>query len=305
MYIYTAYNLGIHCEFPLPELIPSDNPADVVIRFGKLDDLQQKPNDGGNYLLATIEGFGKLWVQEGREIILVPNPGVDEAMTRTFLLGVILCVLLRQRGLLVLHASSVVINGSAIAFMGESGWGKSTLAEYFHHQGYSILTDDVLAIDTNLPQPMVIPGFPQIKLWPDAAASVGHNLESLPLLNSETVKRVHRLQDGFYQKSVPLKRLYVLAGGTHPEIIPLEPQQSFAQLVRHSREKQALTNPEFLRAHFQQCTTLVKQVPILKLQRERSLAAIPDLIKLIEDDLANSLSSLENSSQVFVPRIRR
>ncbi|MCC5637198.1 serine kinase [Nostoc sp. CHAB 5844] len=291
MHVYTAYNLGIHSELPLPELIPSDQPADVVIRLGKLNEPQQKRSDGGNYLLAKIAELGMVLVNEGKEIVLDPNPDVDEAMIRTFLLGVIICVLLRQRGLLVLHASSVVINGSAVAFMADSGFGKSTLAECFHAHGYSILTDDVLAIQVDGEQPLVIPGFPQIKLWPDAAASFGHVPDSLPLLNSQTVKRVHRLQDGFFQQSVPLKKIYVIAGGTHPEIVPLEPKQSFGELVRHSREMQALTAPEFLREHFRQCTSVVQQVPIYSLRRQRSLAALPELVKLVENDLAQGNSS--------------
>lgn len=292
MYVYTAYNLGIHSELPLPELVPSHKSADVVIRFGKLNEPQQKRSDGGNYLLAKIAGLGMVLVKEGKEIVLDPNPDVDEAMIRTFLLGVVLCVLLRQRGLLVLHASSVVINNSAVAFMADSGFGKSTLAECFHAHGYSILTDDVLAIQVNEQQPLVIPGFPQIKLWPDAAASFGYQTDSLPLLNSQTVKRVHRLQDGFFEQPVPLKKIYVLAGGTHPEIIPLEAKQSFGELIRHSREMQALTAPEFLKEHFQQCTSIVQQVPICSLRRQRSLAALPELVKLVENDLNQANSSL-------------
>ncbi|MBE9205421.1 serine kinase [Nostoc sp. LEGE 06077] len=285
MYVYTAYNLGIHSELPLPELIPSDKPADVVIRLGKLNEPQQKRSDGGNYLLATIAEFGMVLVKDGKEIVIDPNPGIDEAIIRTFLLGVIICVLLRQRGLLVLHASSVVIDGSAVAFMADSGFGKSTLAECFHAHGYSILTDDVLAIQVGGKQPLVIPGFPQIKLWPDAVASFGHVPESLPLLNSQTVKRVHRLQDGFFQQSVPLQKIYVLAWGTHSEIVPLEAKQSFGELVRHSREMQALTAPEFLKEHFRQCMSVVQQVPIYSLRRQRSLAALPDLVKLVENEL--------------------
>ncbi|WP_066384679.1 MULTISPECIES: serine kinase [unclassified Anabaena] len=292
MYIYTAYNLGIHSELPLPELIPSDKPADVTIRFGKLNNPEQKRSNGGDYVLGEVPGWGTVLVQGGREIILDPHSDIDEAMIRTFLLGAILCILLRQRGLLVLHASSVVINGSAVAFMADSGQGKSTLAECFHAHGYNILTDDVLAIKVDTEKSLVIPGFPQIKLWPDAAANFGHGADSLPLLNSQTIKRVHRLQDGFSQEPVPISRIYVIANGTHPEIVPLEAKQGFGQLVKHSREMQALTAPELLKEHFMQCTTLVKQIPVLSLRRQRSLEALPDLIKLVEKDLA------ENSAPV-------
>ncbi len=284
MYVYTAYNLGIHSELPLPELIPSKRTADVVIRFGNLSDPQQKRSNGDDYLLGEIEGFGMLLVQDGQKIILDPNPGVDESVLRTFILGAIMSVLLMQRGLLVLHASSIVVNGAAIAFMGESGWGKSTLAESFHAQGYGILTDDVMAIQLDSQIPMVIPSFPQIKLWPDSAACVGYAPDSLPLLNSQTQKLAHKLTDGFLQIPVPLKRLYVLDIGTDAEIIPLEPQESFVELVRHSREINALNAPEFLNAHLHQCASLVKQVPICRLQRPQTLAKLPELMNLIEND---------------------
>jgi hypothetical protein len=284
MYTYKAFNLGIHSELLLPELIPSQRAADVTIRFGKLNERKQHTN-GDNYLLGEIEGFGKLLVQRGREIILDPHPVADESVLRPFILGAIMSILLRQRGLLVLHASSVVINDVAVAFMGESGWGKSTLAESFHAQGYSILTDDLMAIQLDSQQPLVIPSFPQIKLWPDAAASFGHAPDSLPLLNPETQKLVHQLSDRFFETPVPLKRLYVLAFGTHTEITPMQTQESFVELVRHSREVQALTSPEFLNAHIQQCSTTIKQVPIYRLQRQRSLAALPDLVKLIKNDI--------------------
>jgi hypothetical protein len=286
MYIYTAYGLGIHSELLLPELVPSESAADVVIRFGKLAHLQQNRSNGGDYFLGRIEGIGRLLVQQGREIVLDPDPGIHESVLRPFVLGAIISVLLRQRGLFVLHASSVVINGAAVAFMAESGWGKSTLAEAFHAQGYGILTDDVMAIQFDSQTPLVIPSFPQIKLWPDAAASLGHNPESLPLLNTETEKRVHRLSDRFLQTPVPLKRLYVLAIGTQHEIVSLSPQESFVELVRHSREVNVLNAPEFLGAHLHQCTRLIQQVPMRRLQRQHSLSALPDLIRLIENDAA-------------------
>ena len=288
MYIYTAYNLSIHSELPLPELIPSEKPADVVIRFGKLTTPEQKRSNGGDYLLGKIEDFGMLLVQGGQEIILDPDQGIDEAVLRPFILGPIISILLRQRGLFVLHASSVSLNGAAVAFMGESGWGKSTLAEAFHAHGYGILADDVMAIQMNSQPPLVIPGFPQIKLWPDAAASIGHAPDSLPQLNSQTVKLAHHLSHGFLQTSIPLKRLYVLAKGNYPEIIPLQNQESFVELVRHSREVTSLQSPEFASSHFRQCTSLIQEVPICYLKRQRSLAALPDLVKLVENDIAQT-----------------
>lgn len=286
MYVYTGFNLGIHSELPLPELRTSNAQADVTICLGNLKDIQDKRSNSNDYFLGSIEGVGMLLVKEGREIILDLNPEIDESVLRPFILGAIISILLRQRGLLVLHASSVAINGEAVAFIGESGWGKSTLAEAFHSQGYSILTDDVMAVSLDASQPLVIPSFPQVRLWSDTAAAVGHIPGSLPELNIQTPKLSHILSDGFVQTPLPLKRIYVLDFGADFKIIPVDTQTSFVELMRHSREVQALNTPEQMNDYLYLCTNLLKQVPVYRLQRKRSLSALSNLVDLIVSDIS-------------------
>ncbi|NBC85561.1 MAG: hypothetical protein GVY25_05150, partial [Bacteroidetes bacterium] len=50
-------------------------------------------------------------------------PDVAEGTLRAPLLGVVLGTLLHQRGLHTLHASAVVVDGGAVAFVGEKGAG--------------------------------------------------------------------------------------------------------------------------------------------------------------------------------------
>lgn len=287
IHFYSAYNLEIHSELPLPELLPiHSQDADVIIQWGKLTDTSSKSN-GGDYFRGNVDGVGRFLVQHGREIVIDPDPNLDASVLRPILLGPIISVLLRQRGFLVLHASSVAMQGVAVAFMGHSGWGKSTLAEFCHAQGYSLLTDDVMAIQVDSEQPYVIPSFPQIKLCPDAAVSAGHVSGSLPLLNHQSQKLVHRLEHGFWKAPLPLKRIYILTEGTHPQIVPLCPQESFVALIRHSRVVNLLNAPEFVKAHLYQCTHLVDTVQICRLQRQRSLADLPQLVELIATDVAH------------------
>ena len=146
MYVYKAYNLCIHSEIPLPELIPSQGNPDVIVRFGEVDNIPEKILAQDNCLSGNLPDICKILFRAGEEIIIQPEPGIDEHKLRMSLPGSAMAVLLQQRGLLVLHASSVAINNQAVAFMGHSGWGKSTLATAFHTQGYDVLTDDVLPI---------------------------------------------------------------------------------------------------------------------------------------------------------------
>ncbi|MBP5973247.1 serine kinase [Brasilonema sp. CT11] len=295
MFTYSAYNLCIHSQLPLPELMAAQEgdktgqSPDVVVHVRELSSSELSAVNGGNLFLGdsflgNLE-VGKFLVQNGRQIVIEPVPGVEEAVIRSLILGPSLSVLLRQLGFLVLHASCVAIDGTTIAFLGHSGWGKSTLAEVFHTKGYSILTDDLMAIKMDTDQAIVFPGFPQVKLWSDAATSLGHTPENLPLLHSMTEKLVYRFSEGFCQRPLPLKRLYVLDKGTQHSIEPLHPANAFMELVRYSHAVNLLQTPDFTKTHFEQCQKLVKHVSVCRLRRQFSLDALPDLVKLIEEDI--------------------
>ncbi|NEO01524.1 MAG: hypothetical protein F6K50_40885, partial [Moorea sp. SIO3I7] len=70
MYIYTAYNLCIHSEIPLPELMDSDGPPDVIIRLGKLSHLPPETANWSNRVLGELHGKAKVLIEDGREITI-------------------------------------------------------------------------------------------------------------------------------------------------------------------------------------------------------------------------------------------
>lgn len=297
MFAYSAYNLCIHSEFPFPELIPCEGIPetnkqlpDVVISLRQISDSEIETADGGNRLLAFLELensiVGRFLVEFGHKIIVEPDPKIDQDLLRPCILGPIFAALLRQRGMLVLHASSIATKNGAIAFLGHSGWGKSTLANAFYNQGYGLLTDDVMAIKVDGDHPVTFPSYPQVKLLADTAASLGYDFESLTKIHDGVAKRNNRLVEGFTQTSLPVTRLYVLENiaATNNKIEPLSPQQALMELVRFSRATDLLNAPEYVSAHFRQCTNLVKSVPICRLKRKRSLAALPELVNLIEQE---------------------
>ncbi len=287
MYVYTAYNLGIHSQVRLPEIIPAQRKADVVIRIGKVDTSEHKEPNGINYFTGSVEELGTFLVRDGCEIIIEPEAGIDEAMLSPLILGPIMSILLRQRGLLVLHASCVNINNQAIAFMGGSGWGKSTLVTAFHTKGYEVLTDDVLPIKVEQNSCLVFPAYPQFKLLPDAATSLGQDTESLSPIFKNAPKLSYKVIGGFRQTPLKLKRIYVLAKGNNHQISPIQSQQNaFMELVRHTRAMNLIKAPEFMSSHLHLCSQLIKNVSFCRFTRKPSLADLPLLINLIEENLA-------------------
>ena len=297
MFSYTAYGLAIRSALPLPELVAGEAGAsvDVVVRLGSLGRRPPEIDNREGCFHATSEeaylfwrGIGTFMVRGGHEIVVEPAPGVEERVLRLFVLGSALGVLLHQRGLLVLHASVVGVSGGAVAFLGGSGWGKSTTAAAMHMRGHGILTDDVAALDVDgMGNPIVLPAFPRLKLCVEAAASLGFDLETLTMFDPEDERREYRVTHGFLQAPLPLKRIYVLDEGMRQEIEPLRPQEAFVELVRHSYAVGHLGAVGATREHFRQCARIADSVSISRLKRQRSVSVLPDVARLVKEHIAH------------------
>lgn len=290
-FCYVAYGLGIRSVLPLPELALEKSEVNVHVRFDAIHRLDLDNTTKSCSAVTAEEGYlswneiGVFLVRRGREIIIDRLPSVRESLLRFFILGPALALLLHQRGQLVLHASAVSIDGEAVAFLGGSGWGKSTVAATLHAQGHGVVADDLVAVDRPGGAPIVYPGFPQLKLWPEAAAMLGNAPDRLPRLHPLLEKLAYPAVRGFSTNPLPLRRLYVLAEGSNAQVEALEPQAAFVELIRHTYTARVLDSTR-TPLHFLQCANLAAKVPIRRLTSQRSLAALPGLATLVEKDLA-------------------
>lgn len=300
MYHYIAYGLNICSELLLPELkISSAIEADIVIQLGKVNWLLPDPCPSWKYFHFDGDAaylywdiVGKFLVRSGKEIIIELIEGVDEGVVRLPLLGAVLAMVLHQRQHLLLHGSAVAIKERAVIFAGASGHGKSTMAATLYGRGHRMMADDVSAINLEkLSRPILIPGFPQIKLWPEAVtAALGDDPEGLKRVHPDLEKRARPTADGFLQMPLPLERIYLLSEGSSVHIKPLKPQEAMAKLIGNSFIPM-LVGEKFIQSkgaglHISQCANLVKNVPIYTLERPRSLELLSDIAHLIEEDLA-------------------
>jgi hypothetical protein len=296
MYSYTAFGLGIHSFLPLPELVAGNGKADVIFRLGKVDETNLQVLDDARSFKATsdeayyfFKEVGRFLVRGGREVIVELNPGVDERAVRLCLLGPIVALVLHQQGRLILHASAVAVGDNAIAFLGGQGWGKSTLAAAFHVRGHSVLADDVTAIQTDSACPTVLPGFPQIKLWPNSIVALGDVPETLPALHPDIDKRAYRVATGFAQVPLPLKRIYVLAPGTDVQIESLSPQEALIELIGHSyaaRFGNELLQATGMAKHFKQCARVAQNACLYRFRRPASLSVLDEHVTTLINNIS-------------------
>jgi hypothetical protein len=89
------------------------------------------------------------------------------------LAAILTCTLLAARllidGRMSLHASAVVVDGAAVAFVGGSGMGKSTLSAIACAGSAALLTDDLLYVSDPSGSALAWPGATECRLRPGAA----------------------------------------------------------------------------------------------------------------------------------------
>ena len=102
------------------------------------------PGDSGRRWLRYAEICDVTLDLRARTIVVHRALGADPALLPIFLEGSILAHTLAAEGLLSLHASAVEVEGSALAIVGHSGGGKSTLAALLCAAGGRLVTDDAL-----------------------------------------------------------------------------------------------------------------------------------------------------------------
>lgn len=180
---YQLFGLRLSCELFLPELPPSTatGPADVEIAFGTPPIVaDEKPGYtvAGAGTLLSVPGVGRYWIERDR-ILVEPATDASEKNLRLFLLGSAFGALIHQRGLLPLHANAIEIGDRAVAFMGRSGAGKSTIAAWFHDRGFRVLADDVCVVAMDgAGRPFVHSGVPRLRLWREALKASGRTTDT-------------------------------------------------------------------------------------------------------------------------------
>ena len=154
--------------------------------------------------------------RDAMSVTCLPVPGVSPQTSQHLYLNQVLPLALSRRGNLVFHASAVEVEGRALAFLGPSGRGKSTLAATFATNGHRFLTDDGLIVRTHQTGYTVLPSHPSIRLWEDSSQNlVPSDAQTAPPLQFTSKLRFLAGEDiSFCEKPCPLSAAYFLGDGS-------------------------------------------------------------------------------------------
>lgn len=213
--------------------------------------------------------------------------------------GLGLAVWLEQQGVACIHANVLATNKGAIGLIGGSTIGKSTLTAKMLARGFTLLSDDMLALHDAGKQFFAYPGEPRLRMWSDS-------IEACGLGDPEQWPRVHT---AFEKHIVPVEALknakmcanpkkvialYLLerckCAEQQPSIEEITPIGAVMALVANSS---ALDIPRVLgveEARFERMARLVRQIRVRKLLIPPHLSSMERVCELLESDLDTSYS---------------
>jgi hypothetical protein len=280
---YRVHGLLLSSEVELPELaarrVAAGAQPDVHIRLGVLERPEGLPSwpysctalaDGAAFL--EVPDVAQYLVKNGREVVVAPSANADFALARAHLLGWVMALICHQRDSLALHASAVAFGDQVVAFAGDAGAGKSTMAAHCVQAGARLVADDLLRVLLTSEGPVrAYCGVPQLRLW-------RHALDGLNW-TSEGRTPIYRREDKFWVPSesaildgeLPLVCIYLLEQDATAKEISLERVTGAAAVTALVTNSHGWIKsidvvgrrPE----HFKDCVQLANSVEIVRLKR--------------------------------------
>lgn len=322
---YHVFGLNLRSNLPLPGAYPdnsSNKECDIEVRLGlrpyrdeessnhseELTYVSADTNaagepalrissvDHGAYARLAYEDGTQFWLDRKHQNIWVTwasTSSIENAAS--YLLGPVLGLALRLRGVTCLHASAVAFENQSVAFVGPAGAGKSTTAAAFARQGYGVISDDIAALAEREGAFHVMPAYPHLCLWPDSVKMLYEAPEALPRLLPDWEKRRLGVGDRgtrFERRCLPLGAIYVL-GERQPDPAPfveaMRPQSSLLALVADTYANKILDRDMRAR-EFAVLGRMAATIPIRRVHANEDAARLESLCKVVREDL-DSLAS--------------
>jgi hypothetical protein len=329
---YSAFALRLHSNIPIPGLTAtadlSGSPDIEVHLCSSPDDGDREPSEPEEliYTSAYTDEFGepalRVWqIGEGKYLRLDYYDGVRFWLDRsgrnawgvwpdssslenatTYLVGPVLGLLLRLRGVMCLHASAVAFGDRAVAFVGSEGAGKSTTAAALAQRGHAVISDDVVALVETEGRFSVLPAYPHLSLWPDSVKLLYGPDKTFPTLSPDWGKQflslaANRLK--FEQRSLPLGAIFVLGQRSSDSRAPfferMPNKEALLSLVTNSFATNLL-DPEMRAREFSLLGRLLSVVPIRQLRPPEAAAQISRLCEAIEDECGSLYGQSRSAS---------
>ena len=318
---YSVFGLSLCSNLSVPGLPRSSSSTDapeVQLHLGIVPDLDlpssaarglNKPIYVSSYTDAAGEPALRAWeTADGASLHLAYSDATEFWLDRkgaaiwalwsersslenaiSYLLGPVLGLMLRLRGIVCLHASAVAFDDHCVAFVGSAGAGKSTTAAAFAKLGRSIVSDDIVGLVERDGIFHVLPAYPHLCLWPESVTMLYGSPDVLPQLLHDWEKRLLALGENgtrFEQRTLPLGAIYIL-GERRPDTAPvvgaIAEREVLLSLVANTYATN-LIDRTMRGEEFALLSRLISNVPVRIVHPSGDPTRLEDLCRVLQSD---------------------
>ena len=307
---YRIFDVVVSCNFPLYGLTNNaDEEADITVEKYNAAAVNEQGFEwiheweapDGEVTLACARNGDKYLLRfpyradfqidlRYQLVRIFPHPLVSEKTVAQLLLDQVIPRLLFHRGRMVIHASAVMLkSGHVIAFLGNTGRGKSTLATSFHQAGDRLITDDCLLIERSDSSLIGMPAYPGLRLWPDSFTALFSRSDQSEATTLETGKIKLTIDPGGNENAKrQLAALFILGdptgfGMNEPTRIELVHGRAVMMAMVEAAFVLDLVSHDSLRRNFSLIGDVTQsKVPVYTLDYPRQYALLPMVRAMVE-----------------------
>jgi hypothetical protein len=228
--------------------------------------------------------IGPTFFVEDRSIAWVDGGAAPDTV-RHLLLDQVLPLAMSTSRVFGLHASAVDTDDGAVAFVGSSGVGKSTLAARFARDGSPVLADDYVALDERERAWWAHGAYPGLRLWRDVIATLG--VEETTPVAAYTSKQRTTVPVASGPRRV--RRLYLLnrVAATAPVTVTPARAAEVTAIIRCAFRLD-LTDRAGLASDFAGAAALIEYGLVRRLGVPHDFMRLDDVIEAIVEDVRAS-----------------
>ena len=237
--------------------------------------------------IIRMHGEGDFLVSlDGREVWGLAKRTIQQQALCELFVGHILPLALNTGGHMLLHASAVRVNDHAIIFVGNQGYGKSTLAAAFQEHGYGLIADDAVVAKVGRTNIQVLASHPRMRL-------TNASLDQLPKLTQRSTlligswKNVICAEHSFSNCSARLAAVYFLehgSGSMATKICTLSPLESAIRILDNAFRLD-LDSRKRMKSELARTIKITERVPMRSLWFPRKFNRLKQVVNAVLRDI--------------------
>jgi len=229
-----------------------------------------------------------------------PGDRLQEWAEAAFL-GPICAFWLEMLGTPCLHAGAVAVGGRAVAFLGGKGAGKTSLVAAMMLRNHSLMTDDLLAVDTVEGGAVAYSSYPQLRMSCEQAAYFrGAYTDLARAQRGSEKRRVAVGRGGFGRSSSESTRLACVyvpqryeprnVGDDDVEIAPVTAGEAITELIRHSFTPRMINAVGWQAQRLGRVARVCEAVPIRRITYASGLEKLEAVGEAVEQDIEHAVA---------------